>query len=206
MTIKEKFIRDLTNELYKINERLKSEHKRNIDVCFLVSVVDQRIEECEDFMNTISKYKYVFSEYEEDHSEGYTNGKIKILIEKPDEEKESECLSDIYYDYCYCIEFLFDERYWGYCQCSPEDDGYDAKHDCCGCSCDFIAPAFEITKEYNLGYYSWNGLQKDYWEYEKKFKIINSENVEELEKLEKERIKKRLEEEIERLKKRIASL
>ena len=49
-----------------------------------------------------------------------------------------------------------------------------------------------------------NGLQKDYWEYEK-VKIINLKMLKNL-KIRKERIKKRLEEEIERLKKRIDSL
>lgn len=206
MAVKEKFIRDLINELNDENQRLERQNKQKLDICYIVSVIEQRIEECKEFMNTISKYNYCINGYEEDYTGGYTDGKIRILIEKPDKEKESDYLIDAYYDYCYYIEFTYDERYWGYCQCTPEDEGYNAEHNCCGYSCDWVAPAFRITKEYNLGYYSWKGFKRDYWEYEKKFKIMNSENAEELERLEKEKIKKQLEEQIIMLQKRIESL
>lgn len=205
MNIKEKFIRDLIDELNRVNEReLNNENK--ISVCYLVSVVDQHIEECTDFMNAISKYNYHIDGYEEDHSSGYTNGKIRVLIEKPDEEKESDFMVDAFYNYYYCIEFLYDERMWGYCQCTLDDDGYDPEHDCCGCGCDWTAPAFRITKVYDLGYYKWDGYQRDYWEYERQFKIKESVNNEEVARLEKEKIKKRLEEEIAKLQQRIDSL
>jgi hypothetical protein len=122
MDIKEKFIKNLINELNDINERQLKEDSQ-IDVCWLVSAVDQQIDECKEFMNTISKYQYHINGYEEDHSQGYTNGKIRILIEKPDEEKESDYMMDAYYDYCYYIEFRDDERMWGYCECAPGMSG-----------------------------------------------------------------------------------
>jgi hypothetical protein len=206
-TVKEQFIQDLIRELNDINEReLIPDDKKPIDVCFLVSVVDQKIEKYQDFMSDITKYTYCINGYEADNSGGYTNGKIRILIEKTDEEKESISIVDAYYDYCYFIEFLYDERMWGYCECSPEDEGYNEKHKCCGMGCDWYSPAFRLTKENYLGYSSWEGQEKDYWEYEKKFLANEKNKSEEVEKFQNKQRKKNIENRILELQKELEEL
>jgi hypothetical protein len=204
--IKEKFIQELINELNRENEGRIYYDKKPLDICYMVSVIEQKIEECEEFMQELSNKKWVINGYDEDYINGYTNGEIRILIEKPEEEKESEYLVDAFEDYCYYIEFLFDERMWGYCQCTPEDEGYNEKYKCCGVGCDWVAPAIRITKEVDLGYYKWEGYERDYWEYEKQFykkEENKSKKVEEYKK--QQRIKeiqrqiKQLQEELEKL-------
>ena len=113
---------------------------------------------------------------------------------------------DAYYDYCYYIEFLYDERMWGYCDCTFEDEGYDETHRCCGRGCDWIAPSFRIVKEITLGGASWEGYAKDYWEYENKFYNIEKNKNEEVEKYQKEQRRKSLKEQIERLQEELKTL
>jgi len=205
--VKEQFIKNLIYELNDINERqLEYNNKTKLDICWLVSCVDQQIEKCTDFIETISKYTYCINGYDEDHSGGYTNGKIRVLIEKPNEEKESEYMFDAYYNYCYYIEFKYDDRMHGYCECTPEDSGYDPIHGCCGCGCDWSAPAFSITKEYSLGDYSWEGHECDYWDYERNFSTKEFDNLEERREQEKEHMKQIIENEIKNLQQRLSQL
>lgn len=167
MTVKDQFIRDLIDELNEESSRYAN--RKPLDIAYMVSVVDQQLENCTEFIEDITKYGYHINGYDFDASEGYTNGKIRVLIEKPEEERGSDMMYDAYFNYCYCIEFGFDERYWGYCSCEPTHNGYDEKRKCCGNGCDWTAPSFYISKSISLGGGKWDGVERDYWEYEKKF-------------------------------------
>ena len=106
---------------------------------------------------------------------------------------------DAFYNYCYYIEFLYDQRDWGYCDCSPNDSQYNARHSCCGMGCDWTAPAFSLTKEIGLHHASWNGYERDYWEYEEKFNENESNKNKLVEEYRKEMKKKAIMSEIKRL-------
>ena len=190
MSVKDQFIKDLINKLNDINES----REKKLNICYLVSVIDQQIEKCTEFIYAISEYQYYI---EEDCTNRYTQGRIKVFIEDID---------DDYYKFCYNIEFTYDERLWGYCQCTPNDEEYNAEHDCCGCGCDWYATAFRITKEIDLGNFAWDGYEKDYWQYEKEFKLKQSDIAEELERLEKEKLKQSIEDQIAELQERLKQL
>lgn len=202
--VKERFIQKLIKELNKENKYRECP----LDVCYMVSVVEQQIDKCKEFMEDLQTKNWLINGYYKDTTGGYTNGKIRILIEKTEEEKEYQ--NDVYEDYCYYIEFLYDERYWAYCQCTPEDDGYDKEHGCCGIDCDWIAPAFRITKEVsvgvNMGYNTWEGQQRDYWEYEKQFNLKQKNKNKEVEEYQKQQKKDRILKEIQRLQDELALL
>ena len=207
MSIKGEFVRDLIDELNDINERqLVCYDKRPIDVPYVVSVIDQQIEKCREFIDDITEHSYYINGFERNDEDYYSNGKIRILIEKPDSEKESEYMVDAYYDYCYYIEFTEDERSWGYCQCTPNDPDYNKKHDCCGHGCDWTAPAFRIEKTISLGSGSWNGDANDYWKYEDKFKQNEKNKNNEVEKYKKEQEIKYIQNQIAELKKKLEEL
>lgn len=188
--VKEKFIQELIKELNYENDRRIDSDKKPLDVCYMVSVVEQQIDKYKEFMEDLQTKNWLINGYDEDTTGGYTNGRIRILIEKTEEEYE---------DYCYYIEFLYDERNRGYCQCTSEDDGYDKEHGCCGIDCDWTAPAFIITKEVSMGYNTWEGQQRDYWEYEKRFNLKQENKNKEIEEYKKQQKKARILEEMKRL-------
>jgi hypothetical protein len=167
LNIKGEFIKRLVDELNDENER--GNHNRPLNICYMTSVVDQQLEKCSEFIEDITIHRYEINGYEYDNTEGYTNGKMRVLIEKPDEEKNSEMMYDAYYDYCYYIEFGYDERHWGYCDCNPGHKGFNEKHGCCGNGCDWTAPQFYLTKSVSMGGGRWDGVESDYWSYEEKF-------------------------------------
>lgn len=202
--VKERFIQQLIKELNEENERRIYDKRQLLDVCYMVSVVDQRIENCKEFMHDLETRNWLINGYDEDNSGGYTNGRIRILIEKTEEEKEYR--NDVYEDYCYYIEFLYDERHWGYCECTPEDEGYNEEYKCCGNDCDWDAPALRITKEMNMGYNTWQGQQRDYWEYEKQFNLKQKNKNKEVEEYQKQQKKDRILEEMTRLQRELDEL
>ena len=205
-SIKDEFIKNLTKELNSINEDKIYHDKRPLDVCYLISSVDQHLGECKDFIEDITNNTYYINGYEEDNTEGYTNGKIRILIEKPEDEKESDLMVDSYREYCYFIEFLYDGRDWGYCECSPENPNYNKVHKCCGNGCDWTAPAYKLTKEINMHYGNWNGQEKDYWEYEENFKQQENNNNKDVEEYNKIQSIKYINSQIEELQNKLVEL
>lgn len=206
MFSKKEFINNLIKELNDVNEDRIYYDKNPLDVCYLISVVDQQIEKCTDFINEIENKTYYINGYDEDTSGGYTNGKIRILIKRTNEDKENEYIYDTYENYCYYIEFLDDARHWGYCQCSPKDKDYNEKHKCCGMGCDWDAPAFKIIKELNMGYRKWVGYQKDYWEYKENFLKDKKNKNEEGEKFKIEQEKEYIRNQIEELQNKLKEL
>jgi len=200
---KEQFIQDLINTLNDENENRINNNKTSLDICFMVSVIDQQIENCKEFLDDITKNTYYINGYDEDYSGGYTNGKITILIRKLDNNKEEYV---DYYNYYYCIEFNWDERHLGYCECTSKDKNYNDKHKCCGIECDFIAPSLNISKIINLGNYSWEGQEKDYWRYEDQFKINEQYKNKEIIKFRIKQKRKQLKDKIVKLKKELEKL
>jgi len=175
---KDQFIKNIINELNNENKNRINNNKEIIDVCYIISVVDQQIEKCKEFIDDITTHTYLIENYDEEYSEGYTNGRIKILIKKPD--NENGYTINTYYNYFYYMEFLYDERPLGYCECESENEGYNEKYSCCGENCNWESPAFRIEKITDLGYHTWIGQEKDYWKYKDKYELDNkNEEIEE---------------------------
>lgn len=201
---KDNFIHDLIDILNRENEERLEKKISPLDICFIISVIEQRIEEYPDFINDIKNKEYYINQYIPDDSEGYTNGKIEIFIKKKN--PDTDLLIDQYTDYHYIIEFLFDERPWGYCQCTPEDEGYNEEHQCCGDGCDWTAPAFNILKVIDYGRTSWDGIEKDYWGYEDKFNLKEENKNKKIEEFKKEKHKTYLKKRILELQKELKKL
>ena len=173
-SVKDQFIQNLINTLNNENENRINNNRNPLDVCYLVSAIDQQIENYKEFLDDITEHTYVIDDYKEDWYNGYTNGEIQILIEKPNDEEKYEYINN-YCNHKYYIKFLQDERPYGECQCSPEDENYNDKYGCCGENCDFSAPAFRLIKETNLGYSCWEYSEKEYWKYKEQFET-NEQN------------------------------
>jgi hypothetical protein len=120
-------------------------------------------------INDIENHHYYLT-YEPDKTEGYTNGTIDIYLEPKGSEYHHAA------NHSYIITLRNYERMWDYCECQPEDEGYNPIHNCCGNGCDWYAPAISIEKHENVAYFSFNGAEKDIWELRSKW----SGNEEEL--------------------------
>jgi len=167
----------------KIIEEFKREQVKRIP--FLIAPLEQHLnsENFEELFKDLDK-KDFYIQYEEDHSEGYTNGSITIeLQEKSEGELEDEesysYTNDHYVNYNYEITFDYDPRHWGYCQCDTEDKDYDSRYRCCGHGCDWTAPSFKIVKHESLGGCSWTGDEHDFWDFKDKFNNIDNKQLEE---------------------------
>ena len=109
-------------------------------------------------------------------------------------------------EYQYEIEFYYDPREWGYCECTPDMKDYREDKGCCGHGCDWWAPAFEMRKSYEVGNHSWNGDEHDYWDFEDDFYKDDKELAEQEEKRHKELEIKELKARIEADSKKLAEL
>lgn len=113
-----------------------------------------------DLLSDYDKY-HLGIEYEEDRTEGYSSGTFKFhFYEKP--------LSEDYgwqshIGRCYKMSLEDDDRPWGYCECTPDDEGYVEEYHCCGDGCDWTAPQVRIEKVSNVLYKSFSGQEKDMW-------------------------------------------
>lgn len=173
--IKQQFIENIIEIFKSENERGESKY----DIPSIIAPLDQRLGECEEFINDLKTNNYYINILDIEEEDFYTYAKLQIVFYNGQSEEES------YYDYLnfsYKIDFTIDQRDWGYCMCSEGDKDYDSRHGCCGHGCDWSAPSFSITKQYHCGNYDWLGDEHDYWNFEDNFNNITNKEKEELQK------------------------
>lgn len=154
----------------------------------------QAKDKIEDLINDSEKY-YMDIRYQEDKTDGYSDGSFEFhFYEKP---LSADYGWQSHLGYHYEMDLGYDERYWGYCECSPEMEGYNPVHKCCGNGCDWTAPRIEIRKISDIALHAFDGVERDIWELEKNWGK-HTENHEE--ELRKQRLKQ-LEDQIKELEK-----
>lgn len=156
----------------------------------------QHKDKLKDMIEEIDSYPEIDIQYTYDEEEYYTDGTIQIFLYK----KKGDWLSQP--NFHYEIELQHDDRMWGYCECSSDDEGYVDGKGCCGAGCDWTAPSFNITRVNQVAYASFDGLERDVWKLEEKWKEDLTEHNE---RLKKEQLQ-RLEEQLERTKQEIESI
>lgn len=140
----------------------------------------------------------------------------QIRITEPDNDYYGICKAIVIFStsgtkwisevYQYEIDFLYDPRDWGYCECTPDMTDYREDKHCCGHGCDWWAPAFEIRKSYIMGRHSWNGDEHDYWDFEDEFYADDKELADKKAEEDKARMIKELKSRIEADSKKLAEL
>lgn len=203
-----KFIEDVITELKNENSYGAYYEKKELNIPYMIAPLKQNLhkDEYKNFILDLSKFDYWIN-YEDDTSDGYTNGRIDVLlIDRITNTEKTISIMTLPKNFYYSIEFTRDERHWGYCECTPEDDGYQADKECCGYGCDWNAPAFNIKKIEYIGSSSWNGDEHDYWEFEDAFYKSDDELAEEKAEKEKTEKLKSLETELNRIQEEINKL
>ena len=169
----QKFLDKFINELKRENSDREYYETRKLDIPFIISTLYQS------FDNNTDKYKEFISDLRNWSDYG-------IIIENPVNEyngivdatitliKYSDEESDYYqvydtpgHDYKLC--FSYDERNWGYCECTPDMPDYREDKHCCGHGCDASFCAFELHKIVHVINDTWDGDEHDYWDFEDDF-------------------------------------
>lgn len=180
----------------------------NKNIPFVISVLWQKFswaDKCEldEFINDLEKYAdYIISvtKPQNDYN-GICDIEISLLKYIEGDYDDYDCPN-----YNYSINIGYDERLWGYCQCSPEDEDYREDKDCCGHGCDWCAPCLTLNKIYLVTSYDWNGDAHDFWDFEDNFYKSELELNEQNEKIKKEEEIQRLNELIKDSKKKLKEL
>ena len=173
----------IQNFIERLVEVLKYENTygelngKKLDVPFLVSVLWQDLmdnyecydEFCSD-LRDCDNYDIVIGD------DNYCICKVNVFLYNETENNNWKCAEES--DFRYEITFSYDERNWGYCECSPGDPDYREDKHCCGHGCDWEAPSVEVRKSFLVSNHSWHGDEHDYWDFEDKFYANDKEENE----------------------------
>lgn len=166
------------------NENKERYGQRTYNIPFVISSLYQS------FKNDTDKHKDFIEDLEK-WSDYYVNvedvkneiAQVLIVLMKYKDIDEEGCYDD--YDcpnYDYRLTFSYDERYYGYCMCTPEMEDYREDKKCCGHGCDATFSSFELHKIIRVACDRWHGDEHDYWEFEDEFYASDKELAEKIEK------------------------
>ena len=206
----QKFLDVFVNELKRENSNREYHDTRKLNIPFIISTLYQS------FNNNTDEYKELISDLERWSDYGLSIDKpvndycgiidVEISLIKYDEENEEDFYEYDTPNYNYKLCFSYDERHWGYCQCTPDMEDYREDKQCCGHGCDATFCSFSLHKIVNLGGDTWNGDEHDYWEFEDEFYANDKELAEKREKEHREREIMELKARIEADSKKLAEL
>lgn len=206
----QKFLDAFVNELKRENSDREYHGTRKLNIPFIISTLYQS------FNNNTDGYKELISDLEKWSDYGLSIDKpvndycgiidVEISLIKYDEKSEEDfCEYDTpNYDYKLC--FYYDERNWGYCECTPDMDDYREDKHCCGHGCDASFCEFELHKILHITKDTWHGDEHAYWDFEDEFYASDKELEEKKAKEDKERKIRNLKETIEEATKKLAEL
>lgn len=204
----------LQNFLERFIDTLKDENENNfdlgeenndLDIPFIVSSLYQSFKnDTSDYTEFISDlehypdYGICVEESRNDYS-GIIDAYIYLSEYKSDDEEDMP-------NYDYLLSFTYDFRDYGYCECTPDMEGYREDKKCCGHGCDAAFCEFLLQKISYIKRYSWNGDEHAYWDFEDEFYAGDKELEEKKAKEDKERKIRNLKETIEEVTKKLAEL
>ena len=151
----QKFLDAFVNELKRENSDREYHGIRKLNIPFIISTLYQS------FNNNTDKYKELISDLEKWSDYSLSIDKpvndycgiidVEISLIKYDEESEEDFYEYDTPNYDYKLCFSYDERNWGYCECTPDMEDYREDKKCCGHGCDASFCSFSLHKIVNLG-------------------------------------------------------
>lgn len=206
----QKFLDAFVTELKRENSDREHHGTRKLNIPFIISTLYQS------FNNNAEKYKELISDLEKWSDYGLSIDKpvndydgiidVEINLIKYDEESKEDFYEYDTPNYDYKLCFSYDERDWGYCECTPDMDDYREDKHCCGHGCDASFCSFSLHKIVNLGGDTWHGDEHDYWKFEDDFYKTDKELGEKKAEEDKVRMIRNLKETIEEATKKLAEL
>lgn len=158
---------DIINNLINdMKEELSFFSNKEIYDKYLITIKDNLIkEDYIEFLRDISTKDYDVQSRIDDNCENIIG--IDVYVDE-----------DV--DYFYRIRFTDYEELIGYCACVPDDEGYDARYDCCGEDCDWLRPGFNLSKVVVIGSEQYEGDEKSLWNKLDEFRKVSDEEKEKI--------------------------
>ena len=187
----QKFFNELIRAIKSENEERRGfkKPKRELDIPFLVSTLFQSMTKNEDrykeFLSNLEKYSdYQITIHKSNND---WNGIVDAFVNLIKYTNDGDMIDCDIPDFDYELQFFYDERHWGYCQCTPDMEDYREDKQCCGHGCDATFCSFSLHKILNVTTDEWHGDEHDYWDFEDEFYKEDRELAEKKEKERKER-------------------
>ena len=162
------FLDSLVEELNRENIDREQTGTKQLDIPFIISTLYQSFknnpDKYNDFIEDLVEWADYFIVMNE--SQNTYNGIIDVNVVLSKEYLESE-FENPNYDYKFC--FNYDNRHYGYCECTPDMPDYREDKHCCGHGCDAAFCEFDLHKVIRIASESWNGDEHDYWDFEEEF-------------------------------------
>lgn len=198
------FLDRLIEEIKEENEERKDRELSDINIPFILSAPYQSfgndIDKYKEFiqdLNDYPDYNVIVSESKDDYN-GIIDVEINLVKDNSDYNSDNYIPDYDCADYSYLLSFSYDDKDYGYCQCTPDMPDYREDKHCCGHGCDASFCSFSLHKVLNVVSDSWYGDEHDYWEFEDEFYASDKELADK--KREEDRVR-----EIEELKNRISA-
>ena len=193
----QQFIDKLIEELKNENDNRLYHKEKELNIPFIISSLYQSFKNdnqntYKDFISDLKMYPHYDISFNEPIDDLYSiiDADISFSFNLNTDQ-------DIPY-YSYRICFSYDERLYGYCECTPDMPDYREDKGCCGHGCDASFCQFTLYKIQTITNDEWHGDEHDYWEFEDEFYMNDKELAEKREQENKKR-------EIQELKNRISS-
>lgn len=165
----QKFIEQLVDVL-KYENTCREPNGKKLDIPFLLAAL------CQDLMYNSKRYDVFCSDLRDCDNYDIVIEDSEYYICKANVIIYNERAYGLIFRYE--ITFSYDERNWGYCECSPGDPDYREDKHCCGHGCDWEAPSVEVRKSVIVSNHLWVGDEHHYWEFEDKFYADDKEENE----------------------------
>ena len=201
----QKFLDNLIGELNRENVDREQTGTKQLDIPFIISTLYQSFKNNPDKYNEFIEDLVEWSDYfiVMNESQNTYNGIIDVDVVLSKEYLESE-FENPNYDYRFC--FNYDNRHYGYCECTPGMPDYREDKHCCGHGCDAVFCEFDMNKVVHIASESWDGDEHDYWDFEEEFYASEEEIAERKLRVDRELAIKELKEKIAAEQKRLEKL
>jgi len=146
-------------------------------------------QEIKELLDTYQEKGYIIDFNDADENDSYSNGWLEIY-------SHNETIS-------FTIELDIGVMRGCYCQCNPDDEGYNVIKDCCGVNCDVQLPKVSILKEVKMINHEFQGQECILWALEEKWLTSFEKDLLHKKKLEKV---SSIEAQIEQLQKELAAV
>lgn len=199
------FLDSLVEELNRENIDREQTGTKQLDIPFIISTLYQSFKNNPDKYNDFIEDLVEWSDYfiVMNESQNTYNGIIDVDVVLSKEYLESE-FENPNYDYRFC--FNYDNRHYGYCECTPDMPDYREDKHCCGHGCDAAFCEFDLHKIVHIASESWDGDEHDYWDFEEEFYASEEEIAERKLRIDRELAIKELKENIAAEQKRLEKL